>query len=298
MGIRLLLICKFEQLWLEETIRVRKNCLVEVIAMSDQQNVRAIHELYNITGKIALVTGGYGLYGRWLSQTMAEAGAHTIIASRNLAQCEAYAAELREAGYSASGAELDQGCEESIIALRDYIDAEFGQLDIFVNNAVGRFPVDDLLKTETNYWPDYMQVNATGVLLISKHIGKYMYDAGSGSIINISSIYGLVGPTFPIYQGSPVISPAEYAFVKGGMTNLTRYMATLLAPKVRVNAIAPGGLESGQDWTFREKYLAHCPLARLAGPEDIKGPALFLASDAAQYVTGQIIAVDGGWTAW
>ncbi len=270
----------------------------EVIQVTDGDDVRTVQQLYDISGKIALVTGGYGLYGRWMSQAIAEAGAHVIVASRNLERCKQYAAELESAGHSASGAQLDQGVEQSILALRDHIHDTFGRLDIFINNAVGRFPVNNLLEAETDHWPDYMQVNAAGVMMMCKHLGKYMHEAGSGSIINISSIYGLVGPTFPIYGGTDVTSPAEYAFVKGGMINLTRSMATLLAPKVRVNCIAPGGLFADQAPLFVKGYEEHCPMGRMAGPEDIKGPALFLASDASQYVTGQVLAVDGGWTAW
>ena len=266
--------------------------------MTNENTVRTVQQLYDIKDKVALVTGGYGLYGRWLSQAMAEAGAHVIVASRNVERCKQYAEELQQAGGSATGAQLDQGDETSILALRDHIDDAFGRLDIFINNAVGRFPVKNLLETETDYWPDYMQVNATGVLMMCKHLGQYMYEAGSGSIINISSIYGVVGQTFPIYEGTDVTSPADYAFVKGGMINLTRSMATLLAPGVRVNCLAPGGLFNDQDPLFVRRYEEHCPLGRMAGPEDIKGPAVFLASDASQYLTGQIIGVEGGWTAW
>ena len=266
--------------------------------MADEEKVRTVQELYDLGGKIALVTGGYGLYGRWLSQAMAEAGAHVVIASRNVERCEEYAQELQDAGGQASGYRLDQGEEDSILALRDRIDAEFGRLDIFINNAIGRFQVKNLLEADTDAWVDYMRVNGAGVMWTSKHFGKYMHEQGSGSIINISSIYGMVGPTFHIYEGSDVTSPAEYAFVKGGMINLTRSMATLLAPQVRVNCLCPGGLLNDQHPVFVENYRKHCPLGRMAGPEDIKGPAVFLASDAAQYVTGCILPVEGGWTAW
>jgi NAD(P)-dependent dehydrogenase (short-subunit alcohol dehydrogenase family) len=266
--------------------------------MAEREKARTIQELYDLSDKVALVTGGYGLYGQWISQALAEAGAQVIVASRNLEKCEAYAEELEAAGGNATGMQLDQGDEASILALRDRIDESFGGLDVLVNNAVGRFPVKNMLECDTDHWPDYMQVNATGVMLVGKHFGTYMHEQGHGSIINISSIYGVVGPTFHIYEGSDVTSPAEYAFVKGGFSNLTRHMATLLAPKVRVNALAPGGLFNDQHPTFVENYEAHCPLGRMAGPDDIKGPTVFLASDAAQYVTGQVIGVDGGWTAW
>lgn len=273
-------------------------CCAEVMQMSEPTKARSVQQLYDLSGKIAVVTGGYGKYGQWLSQAMAEAGAHVVVASRNLQRCEAYAAELEQAGASASATQLDQGDERSILDLRDHVADTFGRLDVFVNNAVGRFGVKNMLEADTSQWADYMQVNATGVLMICKHLGSYMYEQGSGSIINISSIYGLVGPTFPIYEGTDITSPAEYAFVKGGMNNLTRHMATLLAPRVRVNCLAPGGLFSEQAPKFVREYDRHCPLGRMAGPEDIKGPVVFLASDAAQYVTGQVIAVDGGWTAW
>lgn len=266
--------------------------------MARDERFRTTQELYDLKDRVALVSGGYGLYGQWMSQALAEAGAQVIVASRNLEKCEEYAEQLQAAGGNATGMQLDQSDEASILALRDRIDESFGRLDVFVNNAVGRFGVKNMLEADTAQWPDYMQVNATGVMLMGKHLGTYMYEQGHGSIINISSIYGVVGPTFPIYEGSDVTSPAEYAFVKGGLCNLTRHMATLLGPRVRVNCLAPGGYFNDQHPTFVRNYEEHCPLGRMAGPEDLKGPVVFLASDASQYVTGQVLGVDGGWTAW
>lgn len=120
----------------------------------------------------------------------------------------------------------------------------------------------------------------------------------AGSVINVSSMYGMVGPDMHLYEGTEMGNPAAYAASKGGLLQLTRWMATVMAPKVRVNALTPGGVWRGQDNTFHEKYKKRTPLARMATEEDFKGAAAFLASDLSLYVTGQNIVVDGGWTVW
>ena len=122
--------------------------------------------------------------------------------------------------------------------------------------------------------------------------------AGRGAIINIGSIYGTVGPDFSLYEGTSMANPAAYGASKGGLAQLTRYLATALAPLVRVNTISPGGIARGQPASFVERYRSRTPLGRMGAEEDLKGAVAFLASDAAAYVTGQNLLVDGGWSAW
>jgi NAD(P)-dependent dehydrogenase (short-subunit alcohol dehydrogenase family) len=259
---------------------------------------RTVPELFRLDGKVAIVTGGAGLYGQHICAALAEAGAHVVITSRDTDACAERAAALRRAGYAASSHPLDQADEESIVRLRDAVVATHGRIDILVNNSVHR-QGSDPDHTTAQDWAATSQVNSLGLFLITRTVGQQMVAQRSGSIINIGSIYGVVGPTFSIYGDTGMTTPAFYAFDKGGMVNLTRYFACYYGPHgVRVNCISPGGLHGpGQAESFRRAYRASTPLRRLAGPDDIKGPIAFLASDAAGYVTGVNLMVDGGWTA-
>ena len=263
--------------------------------MSDGRDVR---DLYDLTGRVAIVTGGAGLYGRHICAALAQAGAHVVVASRDLASCQEAAGQLRADGLSASAHALDQSDEESILGLRDDVVAAHGRIDVLVNGSVHR-QGGDPAGTGAADWAATSRVNSTGLFLISRYVGEQMAAQRRGSIVNIGSIYGVVGPTFDIYAGTPMTSPAFYAFDKGGMVNLTRYLACYYGPSgVRVNCLSPGGLGTpDQPAEFVTAYSARTPLGRLAGPDDIKGPVLFLASDASAYVTGANLMVDGGWTA-
>ena len=257
-------------------------------------------DLFRLDGKVALVSGGAGIYGTHISDALAEAGATVIIAARTLEKCEAKAQELRQAGYEADATRLDLSEEQSVLGLKDFIWDKYGKLDVLFNNSVARVPDCPPFENMTvQQWEDVMRVNSTGVFLACRTLGSAMVEQGWGSIVNIASIYGVVGPDFGIYGDTGMVNPADYSFSKGGMVNFTRYLATYFAPKVRVNSISPGGYgTSDHQSEFAKNYCARTPLGRLAGPDDIKGPAVFLASEASQYVTGVNLMVDGGWTAW
>lgn len=255
-------------------------------------------ELFRLDGKVALVSGGAGLYGRHICRALAEAGAHVVIASRDLDACEGAVAELVADGLAASATRLDQGDDDSINAACDAVAADLGGVDILINNAVFRrggamsgVDSDDLRATA--------EVNYVGLMQITRRIAEQMVERGGGSIVNIASIYGVVGPQFAVYEGTEIVSPAFYAFEKGGMINLTRHLAAYYGPSgIRVNCVSPGGLATpDQPESFVEAYSQRTPLGRLAGPDDIKGPIVFLASPAAAYVNGVNLMVDGGWTA-
>ena len=255
------------------------------------------NDLFRLDGKIALVTGGAGIYGIHITRALAEAGAHVVVASRGLEQCERVAGEMRDEGLKVSAAALDLGSEESITALRDGIVSEFGKLDILFNNAVARAGGDPSTVTEED-WETAMRINSTGFFLSCKIFGEQMIAQRSGVIVNISSIYGVVAPNFNIYEGTDMTSPANYAFAKGGMINYTRYMASYYGRfGIRVNAISPGGFQTDQPEVFIKNYSKQTLLGRMATDDDIKGAAVFLASDASAYITGQNLMVDGGWTA-
>jgi NAD(P)-dependent dehydrogenase (short-subunit alcohol dehydrogenase family) len=148
-------------------------------------------------------------------------------------------------------------------------------------------------------WEQSMQVNSTGLFLACQIFSEPMQAQRSGSIINVSSIYGMVGPDFSLYEGTTLFNPVNYAFAKGGVIGLTRYLASFLGPfSVRVNCISPGGFQTDDTpEVFVRNYNRRTLLGRMAVVEDIKGPAVFLASDASTYVTGLNIPIDGGWTA-
>jgi NAD(P)-dependent dehydrogenase (short-subunit alcohol dehydrogenase family) len=253
---------------------------------------------FDLRGRVAIVTGGAGLYGRPIGEAFGEAGAHVVVASRDLDACSAFADELVTAGFEASACRVDLADEGSIRALRADVVGRLGAIDVLVNGSVHRTG-GDLLETTAADWEATSRVNSLGTFLITREIAQQMIEQGSGSIVNIASIYGMVGPDFSIYDETAMTMPAFYAFDKGGLVNFTRYLATRLAPHgVRANCLSPGGLGTDdQPRPFVEAYTSRVPLGRLATAHDIKGPVVFLASDASAYVTGVNLPVDGGWTA-
>ena len=266
--------------------------------MTDSYAEKRTPQLFRLDGRVALVTGGAGIYGSNIVRSLAEAGAHVVVASRDARKHARLAQQLSAEGLNVSSQVLDLASEASITAVRDRVIGEFSRLDVLVNNAVARSG-GDLRNTSAPEWEEAMKVNSTGLFLACKLFSEPMQRARSGSIINIASIYGMVGPDFTIYEGTKLCNPVNYAFAKGGMINLTRYLASFFAPfNVRVNCISPGGFRTADTPSeFVPNYSRRTPLGRMAEPDDIKGPIVFFASEASRYVTGQNLAVDGGWTA-
>ena len=260
--------------------------------------------MFQLNDKIAIVTGGAGLYGKSISQALAQAGAHVIIASRDRAKCDTYASELRKNKWSAQGLFLDMADEKSIADFTSQIVKEHGRVDILVNNAVSREGAKDLAIITKQDLEKSQLINYTGLMLLTQAIIKIMVDQMHGNIINISSIQGAVGPNFEVYRGTGMRSPVTYTFEKWGMIGFTRWIANYYGKfNIRSNAISPGGYgpgirESKLPEEFVENYLRLTPLKRFAEDDDIKGPVVFLASDASAYVTGHNLMVDGGWTSW
>jgi NAD(P)-dependent dehydrogenase (short-subunit alcohol dehydrogenase family) len=256
----------------------------------------SVLDSFRLDGKVALVTGGAGLFGRQIAEALAEAGARTFMASRNLAGLRAQAEVFRRAGLDVTALQYDQADEESIHQLLKQVVDMAGKVDVLVNNSVLR-PMHDWSDPSRDFAKS-MEVNATGLLIMTRAFGEQMAERGQGSIINVGSTYGTVGPDFTLYEGTDMTAPPDYFFHKGGLLQLTRYAAAKLGPRgVRVNAISPGGFFTGQDPRFLERYHARTFLGRMANESDLKGVIVFLASDASSYVTGANIAVDGGFTA-
>ena len=257
-----------------------------------------ILDRFSLDGKTAVVTGGTGLYGLPFARALAEAGAHVVITSRSADAAHETAAALGRDGLTATGMALDLADPESIRRFADDLTSRLGSPDVLVNNAVHRAGTT-LADTTAEQWDETSAVNSRGLFLVTQALASGMSARGSGSIINIGSIYGLVGPDFGIYDGTAMTMPAFYSYDKAGMVGFTRYLATALGPSgVRANCLCPGGLRSeGQDPRFVAAYESRVPLGRLAEEGDVTGSLVFLASDASEYVTGVTLAVDGGWTA-
>jgi NAD(P)-dependent dehydrogenase (short-subunit alcohol dehydrogenase family) len=255
---------------------------------------------FSLKGKVALVTGGAGKYGRQILEAVAEAGAITYVAARNLEALEVEAKKLNERGYDVRACKYDQGIESTIIALRDHIIAESGRIDVLVNNSVAR--IVDSWDNDPDVYQESLNINVNGVFSMCRAFGDVMKKQNSGSIINIGSIYGMVGYDPSLYIGTDMVSadphPAYYV-EKGGMIMLTKFIGSYLGQNnIRVNCISPGGYYTpGHNPKFLEKYNNKTFLGRMANDEDLKGIIVFLASDASLYVTGTNIPVDGGLTA-
>ncbi|WP_409342392.1 SDR family NAD(P)-dependent oxidoreductase [Paenibacillus sp. MBLB4367] len=262
-------------------------------------------KLFDLDGQIAIVTGGSGLYGAHISQALCEAGATVIIASRNVDSCEKAASVLREAGHQAFGMQLDLGDEAGICRFVAEVTERFKQIDILVNNSVSRVGLNDLEKTTQEGWEAAQHVNGTGTMLITREVVKPMVARRKGNIINIGSIQGAVGPHFPVYGDTGMTSGIEYTYAKWGMVGMTKWLANYYGRyNIRVNCISPGGYNPVgtqneiMNETFTANYKKLTPLGRFSEDDDIKGPIVFLASEASRYVTGHNLLVDGGWTNW
>lgn len=265
---------------------------------------------YNLEGSIALVTGATGILGRRYVEALNREGAHVVIADLDAAACTDFAAEMgARTGVDCLGLGMDVSDPGSVTAGVEEILKRFGRIDLLLNNAATKG--DDLhalfqptIDYDLDVWRRIMAVNIDGQFLMAKTVGRQMLAAGKGSIINVSSIYGCVGPDQRIYEGAEYMgtqinTPLVYSVSKAAVHGLTRHLATEWgAHGVRVNTLTPGGVESGQNDVFVSRYSARTPLGRMARGDEMTGAMLFLASDASSYVTGQNIIVDGGWTAW
>jgi len=257
-------------------------------------------DLFSMKDKVVIVTGGSGLIGRCLCRSFGQAGAIVIVADIDRRSATDFASELQQSGILAESVDFDITSETSIDMALAFLIDKYGKIDVLVNNAYPRTKdwgnhFEEIL---FDSWQKNVDFHLNGYFLCTQKVVKFMKEQKSGCIINMASIYGVVGPTFDIYEGTTMTMPAAYSAIKGGIINLTRYLAAYLGKDhIRVNAVCPGGIFDGQDPLFVDKYAKHTPLRRMAQPEEIAGPVVFLASDAASFITGNILMVDGGWTA-
>lgn len=266
-------------------------------------------ELFSLKNKVAIVTGALGLIGKNHCIALSEAEANVVVCDLDEAKCEEFASTLPT---KSIGVGVDITNKPSIENLRDKTLKTFGKIDILVNNAA----INDMFENPQvaaeqsmieNYplemWQQSLNVNVTGTFLCSQVIGTEMAKSKKGSIINVASTYGIVGPDQSIYKkpdgSQSFYKSAAYPATKGAIISFTRFLAAYWGNKgVRVNTLSPGGVENNQDEYFISNYSAKTPLGRMAQPTDYKGAIIFLASDASSYMTGANLIVDGGWTAW
>lgn len=266
----------------------------------------AVHELFDLAGKVGLITGGARNLGFDMALALSEAGADVCITSRKLEDAQESAERIRAAtGRQVLPLQLDVRDEAQVEAAVDACLAELGRIDVLINNAGNVVSTPEnapLEKRSLEDWQHTIDVNLTGVFLCTKHVvARYMMHARSGSIINLGSIAGMIGKDRRVYEGTPMGGVTiDYSSAKGGVINMTRDMACYLAPhNIRVNCISPGGFWRNQPEAFVKAFSETIPMGRMGiDGKELKGAAVFFASEASSYCTGQNLAIDGGLTAW
>lgn len=264
-----------------------------------------LSSLMSLQGRRALITGGAGHLAITMAETLAELGADLVLVDLQATALTAVADAISTkwpVAITTMVCDLEQEtARQDMIA---QLIAAGRPLDILVNNAafVGTSGLAGWAvpfeQQSLDTWRRALEVNLTAVFHLSQGLLPLLRASGRGAIVNIGSIYGETGPIWDLYEGTGMGNPAAYGVSKGGVFQFTRWLATTLAPDVRVNAISPGGIARGQDPSFVQKYLTRTPMGRMAVEDDFRGAIAYLASDASGYVTGHTLRIDGGWNAW
>jgi|WetSurMetagenome_2_1015567.scaffolds.fasta_scaffold28075_2 NAD(P)-dependent dehydrogenase (short-subunit alcohol dehydrogenase family) len=265
--------------------------------------------IFSLKGKTAIITGGAGLIGKMQCKALSDFEASVVVCDIDIEKSEIIANNLNADSFAI---QLDVESEKSITKAKNAVLSKTGRIDILINNAA----VNDVFANDTsaleqsmfeNYplelWIKSLNVNLTGTFLCCKIFGTEMANQNKGSIINVASTYGMVGPDQSIYVDEngeqKFFKSPSYPAGKGAIINFTRYLAAYWGNKgIRVNTLSPGGIINGQDEYFIKNYSKKTILGKMANPEDYVGAVIFLSSDASSYMTGANLVVDGGWTAW
>lgn len=268
-------------------------------------------KLFDLSGKTAIVTGAVGILGQGFCRGLAEFGANIAVVDLDPDRCTVFAGELQsDYGVAALGVACDVATPSSVANMLEQVVAKFGAVHILHNNAASKSSdLDAFFASTEEYslseWRKIMSVNVDGMFLVAQAVGKQMQrQKTGGSIIQTASIYGIVSSDKRIYEGSfylgrQISNPAVYSTSKAAVVGLTRYLAANWGDcGIRVNALVPAGVESGQNETFQSRYSARVPLGRMADRDEMVGALIYLASNASSYVTGHCLVVDGGLSAW
>jgi NAD(P)-dependent dehydrogenase (short-subunit alcohol dehydrogenase family) len=269
------------------------------------------YDFSSLKGKTAVITGGAGILGKHFSEGLARCGSHVVVVDLNGEEAETLASDLtRRYGQKCIAIECDVSEPACVNSMVYEVVKQFGDIRVLHNNAASKSSnLEAFFSSFEEYtleqWREVTKVNLDGMFLVAQAVGRKMVELNrGGSIIQTASIYGVLGPDHRVYEnssylGRPINTPAVYSASKAAVIGLTKYLATYWADKnIRVNCLTPGGVESGQNDSFKEKYSNRVPLGRMAQAEEMVGALLYLASDASSYVTGQNIIVDGGLSAW
>lgn len=264
-----------------------------------------LQKLQSLKGRTVLVTGAAGKLGEVITDTLAELGASLILVDRVYDDLERLSNQVRSKwGVNSLSISCDLENQESRLALIDSVKTSSKQLNCLINNAAfvgganleGWNTIFEMQTLET--WRRAIEVNLTATFHLSQGFASLLAESQGANIINLSSIYGHSGPDWRLYEGTQMGNPVAYSVSKGGVIQLTRWLATTLAPRIRVNSISPGGIFRDQPEIFVNRYEDRTPMGRMAIEDDFRGAIAFLATDMSSYVTGQILNVDGGWSVW
>jgi len=256
--------------------------------------------IFSLQDKVIIVTGGRKKYGYHFCEALAKAGGTVVLTSRDIGKAEETASEFRQRGLEVHGYALQLADDDSIEQLVTSVIQDHGKIDVLINNA-RRIPQMAANEIDREELDKLFTINSVGQILLTRRVVEEMKKAGGGNIINLGSIYGMVGQDLSLYTEPEASYSLDYPIQKGGMIAYTKQLATILARyNIRANCLSLGGLRetAPDDSHFLEHYCKHVPLGRMTTGDDVKGPIILLASDASAYMTGVNLVVDGGWTAW
>jgi NAD(P)-dependent dehydrogenase (short-subunit alcohol dehydrogenase family) len=276
----------------------------------------SVREQFDLTDKVVVITGGAGFLGRHFADAIAEMGGRPVLLDIDASSLAEARRDLVERGYVAAAHALDLTSTDAVFKTVEAICAECGKIDVLINCAA--FAMKNFQDSKKNFfamfeeydldlWRQSLDVTLTGTFLMTQAVSRVMKRQGKGSIINIASDVAVISPDHRIYQaderfdyrGVSFNTPPGYPVAKAGILSLTRYLATYWAKDgIRVNAISPAGVFRGHDSKFVEQLAYRIPLGRMAFPQELKGPIVFLASEASSFITGANLMVDGGRTIW
>lgn len=267
--------------------------------------MKTVLNMIQMRGNRALITGATGCLGQVIAETLAEAGSDLVLVDRpesNFSNLEDRLINTWDIKVLSLGCDLEIDKERT--AMIQTIKADGLGLSCLINNAafIGSTDLNGWAvpfeQQTIETWRRAFEVNLTAAFHLSQSFAQELRDSTKGSIVNIASIYGGLGPDWGLYEGTEMSNPAAYSASKGGLLQLTRWLATTLAPEIRVNAISPGGVSRNQPEKFVKRYLEKTPMRRMAVEDDFRGAIIYLASSMSEYVTGHNLVVDGGWSAW